>query len=291
MSNIEEEIAMEDIQEYIEKYSSDYDFETFKKDLSLLTSEMGDKLRKSAKEIYEIVKDCAESLKKLEEKLKQVPQTKKYNSIFSWGKIGWGFIEEIPIHPTYFTVVNSISDANEIMSKYITDEIIEKIIKDISKYYSSNQAFVEAMDCFYEGKYLSCILILYSFIDALFLTWQEFPEKGKRMLPGFCANYLKELSIIMNKKDDFPFHYAMYVVNLEATTTLFSNGKDFVDEKDIPNRNFISHGMNNRQVIKLDCVRVLSILKGLYEMKQDINSEHPIKFVKKGKHLEIVNKN
>lgn len=289
MSNIEEEISMGDIQEYIEKYSSDYDFEAFEKDLLLLTSEIGDKFRKSAKEIYEIVKDCAESLKKIEEKLKQFPQTKKYNSISSWGKTGWGFIEDIPIHPTYFTEVKSISDANEIMSKYITDEIIEKIIKDTSKYYPSNQAFDEAMDCFYEGKYLSCILILYSFIDALFLTWQEFPEEGKRGLSGFCAKFLKDLSIIIDKKDDFPFHYVMYVVNLEATTILFSDGNDFVDEKDIPNRNFISHGMNNRQVTKLDCVRVLSILKGLYEMKLEINSEQSIKLLKKDKGLRIVN--
>lgn len=276
-----EGITFGDLEEYVEKYDSDYDFTAFEKDIISSATEIGNKLRNAPREVFTIVKELSDAVKQFAERLEKFPETEKYKNIFTWSNTGWGFIDELPIHQTYFKNVNSIKKADEIMSKCITDDIVDALIKKSSKFFIGNMAFEEAINCFNEQKYLSCILILYSLMDAMYIKWQELPlkPKEKRKLAGQSSEYLAKTELVIGKRKTQPFHYAMYLENLGAACTLFAGGDDFKEEPDLPNRNFISHGMNERFVTRLDCIKVLSVLNGIYEFQKETNIEQPVKLV------------
>lgn len=206
---------------------------------------------------------------------KSLPETLiKYYNFKDWADYGWGIIDYVPKDRTYFKKVENVQEADTVMAAELSDEIIADLINDISKTDLHSDRFDEAIACFNEEKYTACILILFSIIDSFSIQLQEINEKKQRDLAkGFSKNLLQkdainELSISV---------YLRVYMPLQAITVLFARGYDFKDEPDLPNRNFISHGMNQRQVTKIDCVKLLSIISNLADVKELIQIEEIVK--------------
>lgn len=208
------------------------------------------------------------TLKPLEEQLRQLGKVhQNFETLLTWGSFGWGIIDSLPKEETYYIKASSYYESDLIIEKCITDEIISELIAEIREYLGENLAFDEAMASFGSGSYRACIMILYSLIDYIFLTTQKIPDKGRRKLAG------EQVKKILESKnlEEVPISlYAKLFVPFSAIKLLFANGHDFINEPELPNRNFISHGMNKRPVNKIDCVKVMSILENLLETQKYI---------------------
>ena len=162
-----------------------------------------------------------------------------------------------------------VKTADKVIEKYLTDNFIEAFINTIEIKGNNTSKFEEAKECFFEGKYTSCILILFSLIDAVCINSQCITSKRRNLADRQAKNllaseHLQEISISL---------YFRVAMPLRAITVLFADGKDFINEPDIPNRNFILHGMSNRKITKLDCIKVLSVLGNLLEVEELLKLE------------------
>ena len=208
-----------------------------------------------------------------------------YQTLLKWADYGWGLIEELPKENTYYIQPDNPKHADSIIEENITEDLLKIIIEDIRKNKIVNSlSFDEAVDCFYLGKYTACILILYSIIDSFFLNIQTIPvsKKQKRDLANGSAK-----KILMTEEiEEFNLRlYARAYIPLQAITILFTNGEDFKSEPDLPNRNFVSHGMNQRRVSRIDCIKVISIIRNLFEINDIINLK---KMLEKSKQRTIL---
>ena len=196
-----------------------------------------------------------------------IPKSKKKKkNMLRWADFGWGVIDEVLQKDTDYETMCSVKDADLIIEKYLTEDIINQLIKNIKESKLNSLVFGEAVDCFSDGRYTSCILILYSIIDSFFLKYARIKEK-----PRPLSNKAAKDLIDSDKIKDLKLKIFLRVyVPLKAITVLFARGNDFTDEPDLANRNFISHGMNKRQVTKLDCVKALIILCNLIEIEKYI---------------------
>ena len=208
--------------------------------------------------ISELTKPFADFFKSLPETLI------KYYNFKDWADYGWGITDYVPKDRTYFIEVKNVQEADTVMAAELSDEIIADLINDIRKTDLQSARFDEAIACFNDKKYTACILILFSIIDAYSLNLQELTTKRRKLANSLSKELLEneainELTLVT---------YLRVYMPLQAITVLFAAGNDFKDEPDLPNRNFISHGMNQREVTKIDCVKILSIISNLADIKE-----------------------
>jgi hypothetical protein len=62
---------------------------------------------------------------------------------------------------------------------------------------------------------------------------------------------------------------------IKAIEKLFCCANDFSNEdSELINRNFVSHGMNKREVDKIDCIKLIVIIEGLFHIIEVMNLEY-----------------
>lgn len=211
------------------------------------------------------------TLKPLEEQLRQLGKVhQNFETLLTWGSFGWGIIDSLPKEETYYIKASSFYESDLIIGQSITEDIVTNLETDIRSSIEPDPIFEEAITSFHEERYTSCILILYSLIDSIFINSQEVQESGRRKLANAQA---KELLDSENLKEVPISLYAKLYVSLNAIKVLFANGQDFKNEPELPNRNFISHGMNKRAVNKIDCIKVLSVLENVINAQKYISFE------------------
>ena len=208
-----------------------------------------------------------EPLKKL---LAKLPDFEKYKNLLEWGNYGWGLVTFLDYEKTYFNKVTSTNEADAIMDSYFTIDLENEIIEKIKNEVELKEIFNEAIDCYWSQKYTACILLLYSIIDSIYIKTQKFPKKRNRPLAGSQSTFL-----LKNEElEHLGYRYYLKVyVGLHATANLFEYGDDFQLSTDLPNRSFISHGMYNKAVTKLDCLKVLTVLSNVYDIKDFLIEE------------------
>lgn len=236
--------------------------------------------------IQTALKELSEQISSIDKRILQFAASEEYKNALEWGKYGWAYIDEIPEDKTYYKKVSNEKEADELIIDYLTDNVIEQIKNRISSYLLKSyqkKIYDESIICFYEEKYRSCILLLFSIIDSLIISSQ--PVSGKdRDLAGKIAwklNQAKEL------KHDSIFAYLIFSIDIKALLQIFGRGNDFVGPlPNIINRNWISHGMYPLEVSKEDCIKVLSLLYGICQLKFELNL---LAFNKPVSEKEIVN--
>ncbi len=105
--------------------------------------------------------------------------------------------------------------------------------------------------------------MLFGLIDAKLIRKQT--TIGNYRLVGEKA--AKKLAEQFEHTDDnFSFFSLLRFANLfSCLETVFANGKNFKDEPLVINRNYIDHGMNQRPVLKRDCIQLFFILENLLD--------------------------
>lgn len=185
-------------------------------------------------------------------------------SYAKWGSYGWTPPMSIQFNQMY-TAPQSQEQADEKMLRYCTDAEMEELFKDTLDHPLAVRSDVEeAVFSYKNHQYKACVLILFALIDGLLISYQKEEDrdpKTHRRSSG-CNAFNKLLKRFDTEHPD------TYVVKLFVCQSIasclqafFANGKDFVEEPDVINRNYIGHGMSKRPVEKIDCIKVFLLYR------------------------------
>ena len=192
--------------------------------------------------------------------LSEEEKKRKVQNYSQWGTFGWTLFPDMPL--TYFSdAPDTLEEANTQMQPFCdTWDLIEHTER-LRRYNISQIDLDSAIVCYQSQQYKACALLLFGIIDSQLISIQP---KGKAYRPsGHSA--VKVLSDHLEEKEESEtlYHLLLFKNLLCCLKTLFASGKDFKEEPDVLNRNFISHGMNHRPVEKNDCIQLFVALQNL----------------------------
>lgn len=136
----------------------------------------------------------------------------------------------------------------------------------------------EALKVFDLSCYKPCAMMLVSIIDGLLLNYQ-LRLNSKSIQVGRGA--VKQVDILSTESD--PFYLLVKWNTICFLKYLFDfHGlhRDFQNEPDYVNRNFLMHGMSNRTINKNDCIKLFVAVGNVSRlahllMKEKQRQEHP----------------
>ena len=177
----------------------------------------------------------------------------------NWGNFGWALLPE-----DFFSneCPDNIADADKIgrglyNSQRMTDIFIQLRVKKIKK-----SDLEEAIFCFKHRKYKACSLILFSFIDAIFIKKHPLQKEKRPVGLGAIKSYRQKCETESNIESTF-FQFLRFLNVMTCLEAMFAYGYNFRREPEIINRNFVEHGMSRRNVRKKDCIQLFLVLYNL----------------------------
>lgn len=190
------------------------------------------------------------------------------NSYDQWGELGWTIIPASP--PRFFgTAPISIKDANKKAEQYCKKANLEILFDEMRKKRIKKSDLEEAIFCFENRKYKACSLVLLGLIDSKLIKLMPKPESKKKRRPvGFGATkkieeaFYSSQEIISEIGLDGLLKYSNLFVGMK---TVFAPANDFKDEPYSINRNFVDHGMTDRNVRRRDCIQLFLMLNNLVD--------------------------
>lgn len=189
---------------------------------------------------------------------------KKIELYEKWGEFGWPVPLDIP--PSDIPDLPlSIEEAEHRMAPFCDswDKNLTENTKELFEYDISNDDLESAIFCYQNQNYKACALLLFGIIDSqLIITHPK--QKSKKHRPSGKKAIDNILCRLEQTEDQQALYHLLQLKNLlSCLNALFAHGKDFENEPDILNRNFISHGMNRRPVKKQDCIQLFLALQNL----------------------------
>lgn len=189
--------------------------------------------------------------------LENLNNNQKYleNLYEKYGQYGW----TIPpnMETLWLKDVKDIKEANKFMGKYCK-------IKDINQIFSillnnekiNRNDILEAMNCYKNKFYKSCILLLFSIIDGFLIKLQNSQNRSVSNANNSIKNHID------NK-------HKMFISYLDGKnissciSELYKYANNFKIDCSKLNRNVVSHGMLERDVRRIDCKKIFLLLYNL----------------------------
>lgn len=177
-----------------------------------------------------------------------------------WGLYGWTFSPSVE-YDFFKNAPTSIEEANAIMKKHLKDEEITTIKNALQKAGVNTSELDEAFNCYNQGMYKSCSLLLFGMIDNKIYSYGLLNKQNRVKLgSSFAKEYVDK-----KKYDEFTFQ-GVFVNILKAIETIFSDGNNFTNEMTIINRNYLTHGMSKRNISKLECFQIWCLAYSMWIM-------------------------
>lgn len=190
-------------------------------------------------------------------------------SFIIWGQFGWTMFPHAPLD-FYKNAPKSQKEANEKALVYCRKEYMQSLFADIQKLKGVNKGdFEEAIFDYNNHKYKSCAMILLSLIDAKLIRMQK--KEDRKKYNGSRKNGIAAIKAIETHVEGernisstllFLLSYSKLFACLKA---IFEYGEDFKNQPNLPNRNFIGHGMLTRKVLRRDCIQLFLLYYNLLE--------------------------
>lgn len=211
-------------------------------------------------ELYEALQDkdsLAHFSAKLEETAKNYDWSHIESVFVDWGKHGWvvdshlgelGFWDELP---------NTVEEADQKILAKIDDAYLAKLRNDLESRTGNQTMLREALFCLDNECYYACASLLTSLIDGTLISSPYNDNtKNRKTGEGAGKKIINELI-----KDDFlglPGLFNLEIKNFNSfISTFFERANGFFFEPSNLNRNYIQHGMSNRSITHLDCIKLL----------------------------------
>lgn len=230
-------------------------------------------LVETSRKIGEMILSANEWIVSLVEKIK-IPSISDEDkeqlrkSFTAWGKFGWTIFPYAPLN-FYNEPPKSQKEANEKACIFCSKKHIDSLISDVRLRKGINKRdFEEAVFDFNHHQYKSCAMILLSLIDAKLIRMQKKEDRKKNgdRKNGIAAINRIEKRIERESDVNSTLLFLLYYSNIFACLKeVFEYGNDFKTQPDTPNRNFISHGMLTRKVLKRDCVQLFLLYYNFIE--------------------------
>lgn len=185
-----------------------------------------------------------------------------------WGSYGWTMNPCENEKKIFAYMPSDKKSADNIALKQCSGQKMEQIFEIISETKRVKKLdFEEAVFGYRHGQYKSCAFILLSLVDAVLIRLQKKSDlKGKRREVGSNAvsKAKKRTETDINTQMLF---IAMFYTNLFACLEkVFESGKDFKNQPDVINRNFLDHGMMTKKVRKKDCIQLFLLYNNMLEL-------------------------
>lgn len=223
-------------------------------------------LSESARRMSEII---SESVRRL--RIPTLSEERKQELIEAhklWGSYGWTMNPCENAKKIFEYMPTDKKSADAIALKQCSGQKMEQIFEIISEIKRVKKAdFEEAVFDYNHRQYKSCALILFSLVDAVLIRLQKKSDlNGKRRKVGLSAvsEAKKRTETDINTQMLF---IAMFYTNLFACLEkVFESGKDFKNQPDVINRNFVDHGMMTNKVRKKDCIQLFLLYYNMLEL-------------------------
>lgn len=190
-----------------------------------------------------------------------------------WGEYGWTQPPTSEMN-LFLEAPADHNSANEQVLAFCKDNDMQAVFSLLRKMKDVKKSDLEeAIFDFEHKKYKSCVLILFSLIDAKLIRLQRDEDRnrqGKRKSGQGASKKLFE-HIMQEQHIDKKFWLLFSWKNLNSCLlTVFADGDDFKKQPAVINRNFIDHGMFHRKVLKRDCIQIFLLYYNLLEFLEII---------------------
>ena len=189
-----------------------------------------------------------------------------------WGKFGWTLPPNADLE-LFYDSPSDEKEAFEIVQPYIDKggmQFVFDILLEMKHIRKSDMK--EAIADYEDKRYKSCIMILFSLIDARIIRLQE-KKEGKRRPSGYKGANKYFEKVDADEMIEMSFADALYKYSiLSSLSVVFEAGDDFKKQPDVINRNFIDHGMLHRNVTQRDCKKVFLLLYNFVALVEDLEN-------------------
>ena len=188
----------------------------------------------------------------------------------AWGKYGWSL--NTTVNKKFFTSCpESLEKADLLMQQYCNEDEVMSMISALNNTDINKKDLEEASFAYTHQKYKSCAMLLFSLIDKQLINKKFINEKGN-IKTGCSAICTLKKSDEKVYKDNSYLVYLQYILIMYCLIELFQNYQNFETEPKVINRNFLIHGMCERDITEIDCFKVLCALYSLTVVYPDLDT-------------------
>ena len=234
-----------------------------------------------------ITKDWDAIWKTIHIPVKPEIQQKKRAAHKRWAEFGWS------CHPNIeFSEIPP--ESAEVADKFMMQELenygISKFIEELSQLVTPNRQkrFDDALFNFQHDRFVPCVMVMYALIEGEFIIRQPKEErsngkpKNRHLAKGAAEVFVKELDESETAEkilDRIPRFFYRCENMFYAVITFFESANDFRDEDETVglNRNFVDHGMSQRQAEKKHCLQLFLLYYNILSLFAFYDYIWPIK--------------
>lgn len=187
-----------------------------------------------------------------------------------WGAHGWTVIPTAPLSVFSISPTDQ-KDANKIALTYCTDKSMDELFTQLRGTKRAKQSDLdEAIFCFYKKKHRACCLVLFALIEAKLIRAQKNEDRDNRGRRPLGCKALSNIKKRIDKENEIDEKALLWLMSFETLFTcinnFFKDGNDFKQQPPIINRNFVSHGMMTRGIVRKDSVQLFLLYFNLLEL-------------------------
>lgn len=190
-------------------------------------------------------------------------------SYITWGKLGWTpFLNKKQI---CFLVPpkNNVDGDNE-LKEYCSPSSVKELFNILNNQIDYSSGLQSAIFCYQQGEYKACTLLLFSLIEERLLKRQTNTAKvGKGAIELLESDY-KNI-----EADDLFSNLLRYACLISCLYVMFARANDFKDGMTVINRNYVCHGMEDREITKKDCIQLFLALGNLDNLMKEFPHKIP----------------
>lgn len=197
-----------------------------------------------------------------------------------WGDYGWSISPQVN-NKFFLSKPLSLNDADEKMQKICTLENITEINKVLYSHGLNEEDLESARVCYENKLYKPCAMLLFSMLDCQLIDKNYFgsDKNGNPYLKtGFAA--IRELKDEGEKIFDENHFLSLlqYKLIIHSLMSLFDGDKNFENEPNIINRNYLMHGKSTKLITASDCYKLWSALYSLVvaypELEESLKNDY-----------------
>lgn len=206
--------------------------------------------------------------------ISDIRKQKLMTSYQKWGSYGWTPDPNEKLRRAM---------SKEPLSKSEADKYVRKFFSNMTPVFDSIRSckrvkktdLEEAIEDFYNKKYKSCAMVLFSLIDAQLIRLQKRCSKlGRYRDVGEKAIRRARKRSGVDEHEEWLLLRLDYLNLFSCLEVLFANGNDFRKEPDVINRNYLVHGMMRRKVSRTSCIQLFLLYYNMLEMLDLLYSKY-----------------
>ena len=220
--------------------------------------------------IMETIKPFQNIARELAKEFSEDAVKEKVNNIILWAKFGWVIsdIGELSF-ANFFGAIESQQEADQIIGEHINKVVINQLFNDLRKLnkgkneYQEYDGLQEAIFCYRNKKYISCINTLLPLFDSELIKLQMNKAASERKKVGRGATDKLQSYFKCMEDDAGLMSHFLYAGVVSYLGVLYENTNDFTLQQTNVNRNYPLHGLNTKVYKETDCLKMFNAYKAL----------------------------